>query len=206
MSKNFYHYPAWVRLWHLTNAILCLFLIVTGFSMLYSDPDNALVVKFQRAVSIHNVCGVLLTVSYTLFIFGNLFTSNGKHYLLNMKGLGNRLWKQGRYYTYGYFKGEESPFPVSSERKFNPLQQVSYVGVMYFALPMLFITGWALMFPEFILKKFLGFSGIFLTDQFHVILGFLVVIFLFIHLYVSTMGKTPLSNFRSIVTGWQESH
>jgi len=188
------------------NAILCLFLIVTGFSMLYSDPDNALVVKFQRAVAIHNVCGVLLTISYTLFLFGNLFTPNGRHYLLRIKGVGQRLWQQGYFYAFGYFKGEKAPFPVSADRKFNPLQQLSYVGVMYFVLPMLFITGWALMFPEFILKKFLGLSGIFLTDQFHVILGFLVVIFLFIHLYVSTMGKSPLSNFRSIVTGWQESH
>jgi len=174
--------------------------------MLYSDPDNALVVKFQRAVAIHNVCGVLLTISYTAFLFGNLFTPNGKNYLIRLKGLGDRLWKQGYYYAYGYFKGEEAPFPVTSDRKFNPLQQVSYVGVMYFAIPMLFVTGWALMFPEFILKKFLGLSGIFLTDQFHVILGFLVVIFLFIHIYVSTMGKSPLSNFRSIITGWQESH
>lgn len=206
MSNNFYHYPTWVRLWHVTNAVLCLFLIVTGFSMLYSDPDNALVVKFQRAVAIHNVCGVLLTISYTLFLFGNLFTANGRHYLLSLKGLGVRLWKQGYFYAYGYFKGEHAPFPVTADRKFNPLQQVSYLGVMYFVLPMLFITGWALMFPEFILKKFLGLSGIFLTDQFHVVLGFLVVIFLFIHIYVSTMGKSPLSNFRSIVTGWQESH
>ena len=125
MSKNFYHYPVWVRLWHLTNAVLCLFLIVTGFSMLYSDPDNALVVKFQRAVSIHNVCGVLLTISYTAFLFGNLFTDNGRHYLVSLKGLGERLWKQMRFYAFGYFKGEEAPFPVNGERKFNPLQQIS---------------------------------------------------------------------------------
>ncbi len=206
MSNNFYHYPVWVRLWHVINAVLCLFLIVTGFSMLYSDPENALVVKFQRAVAIHNLCGVLLTLSYTIFLFGNLFTANGQNYLVKLKGLGKKLWKQGYFYAFGYFKGEKAPFPVGSERKFNPLQQVSYIGVMYFVLPMLFITGWALMFPEFILKKFLGLSGIFLTDQFHVVLGFLVIVFLFIHIYVSTMGKSPVSNFRSIITGWQESH
>src|SRR5512133_1399861 len=206
MSKNFYHYPVWVRLWHTTNAVLCLCLIVTGFSMLYADPSNDLVVGFKRAVSVHNVCGVLLTISYTVFLIGNLFTANGRHYLLAVKGLGQRLFQQGYYYAYGYFKGEKAPFPVTGERKFNPLQQVSYVGVMYMVVPLLFVTGWALLFPEFILKRFLGFSGIFLTDQFHVVLGFLVVVFLFIHLYVSTMGKSPISNFKSIITGWQESH
>jgi len=174
--------------------------------MLYSDPTNDLVVGFKRAVTVHNVCGVLLTFSYTVFLIGNLFTANGRHYLLTIKGIGQRLFQQGYFYAYGYFKGEKAPFPVNGERKFNPLQQVSYVGVMYIVIPLLFVTGWALMFPEFILKKFLGFSGIFLTDQFHVILGFLIVIFLFIHLYVSTMGKSPVSNFKSIITGWQESH
>ncbi|MCJ7820546.1 MAG: cytochrome b/b6 domain-containing protein [Bacteroidales bacterium] len=206
MSKNFYHYPVWVRLWHVTNAVLCLFLIVTGFSMLYSNPANDLVVGFKRAVSMHNICGVLLTLSYTFFLFGNLFTSNGKHYLIALKGLGQRLYKQAYYYIYGYFVGEKAPFPITGDRKFNPLQQISYDAVMYFVIPLLFITGWALLFPDFILKKFLGFSGIFLTDQLHVVMGFLVVIFLFIHLYVSTMGKSPVSNFRSIVTGWHESH
>ena len=206
MSNNFYHYPVWVRLWHAINAILCLFLIVTGFSMLYSNPDNALVVSFKRAVAIHNTCGVLLTISYTIFLFGNLFTQNGRHYLVKIKGVGKKLWQQLYFYAFGYFKGDKAPFPVTGERKFNPLQQVSYVAVMYLIIPMLFITGWALMFPEFILKRFLGVSGIFITDQFHVVLGFLTVIFLVIHLYVSTMGRSPLSNFRSIITGWQESH
>jgi thiosulfate reductase cytochrome b subunit len=104
------------------------------------------------------------------------------------------------------FKGEKAPFPVGKERKFNPLQQVSYVIIMYVALPLLFVTGWALLFPEFILKRFLGFSGVFLSAQLHIAMGFLVSVFLIIHLYVSTMGRTVFSNFRSIMDGWQEVH
>jgi thiosulfate reductase cytochrome b subunit len=110
------------------------------------------------------------------------------------------------YYAFGYFKGEEAPFPVNKERKFNPLQQISYVFTMYVALPLLFITGWALLFPEFILKQVFKVSGIFLTAQLHIVMGFLVSLFLIIHLYVSTMGKSPSSNFKSMVTGWQEVH
>ncbi|MDX9854581.1 MAG: cytochrome b/b6 domain-containing protein [Tenuifilaceae bacterium] len=200
-----YLYPVWTRIWHAFNAILCLALIVTGFSMLYSNPDR-FVVNFSSAVAIHNVAGVLLTLNYFLFFVGNIFTTNGKHYRMKLKGLGQRLFLQMRYYAFSYFKGEDSPFPVTTEQKFNPLQQVSYVGVMYGIMFVLFITGWALLFPEFILKKLLGFSGIFLTAQLHVIMGFLVFVFLFIHLYVSTMGVTVTSNFKSIVNGWQEKH
>ncbi len=205
MAEKIYLYPVWLRIWHGLNAILCILLILSGISMQYSNPDAPLI-PFEPAVAMHNVSGVILTISYLLFFIGNLFTSNGKYYRLRLKGLMKRLALQTRYYVVGVFKGEEAPFPVSKERKFNPLQQVSYVFVMYIALPLLFITGWALLFPEFILKEVFKVSGIFLTAQLHIVMGFLVSLFLIVHLYVSTMGKTPRSNFKSIVDGWQEVH
>jgi len=205
MAEKIYFYPVWIRLWHALNAVLCILLIISGISMQYSNIESP-VIRFDLAVSMHNFSGIALTISYTLFLFGNIFSDNGKHYKINWKGITQQLWKQLRYYSFGYFKGEAAPYPISKERKFNPLQQVSYVTTMYFVLPLLFISGWALLFPEFILKKFLGFSGIFLTAQLHIIMGFLVSLFLIIHLYVSTMGKTPSSNFKSIAKGWQEVH
>jgi thiosulfate reductase cytochrome b subunit len=205
MSEQIYFYPVWVRLWHVLNAILCLLLILSGFSLQYSNPEFS-IVNFRMAVSMHNFAGISLTISYLLFFFGNLFTENGKYYRLQFEGIRVRLWKQIRYYAYGFFINEEAPFPVSKKSKFNPLQQLSYVITLYVALPVLFITGWALLFPEFILKKVFGISGIFLTAQMHMLMGFLVALFLIIHLYVSTMGKSPLSNFKSIVTGWQKVH
>jgi thiosulfate reductase cytochrome b subunit len=205
MSEKYYFYPRWIRVWHLVNAILCLLLIVSGISLQYSDVDSY-VIGFQKAIAIHNFCGVALTLNYTLFIAGNIIRGNGTHYRLVLKGLGKRLWKQLYYYAYGVFKGEPAPYPVGKARKFNPLQQISYVIIMYVALPLIFITGWALLFPEFILKRFLGFSGVFLSAQLHMAMGFLVSVFLIIHVYVSTMGRTVGSNFRSMITGWQEAH
>jgi thiosulfate reductase cytochrome b subunit len=205
MAEKIYFYPKWIRLWHTLNAILCILLILSGISMQYSNIDSPLI-RFDIAVSMHNFSGIALTISYLMFFIGNLITSNGKYYNMKFKGLGDRLWKQARYYAFGVFKGEEAPFPVNKERKFNPLQQISYVFAMYVALPLLFITGWALLFPEFILKQVFKVSGIFLTAQLHIIMGFLVSLFLIIHLYVSTMGKTPGSNFKSMLTGWQEVH
>jgi thiosulfate reductase cytochrome b subunit len=205
MSEKYYFYPRWIRLWHLLNAVLCLLLIASGLSLQYSDA-NAPVISFQAAIAIHNFCGVALTLNYTIFFAGNIVRGNGKHYILVLKGLGERLWKQLYFYAYGTFKGEPAPYPVGKERKFNPLQQISYVIIMYVTLPVLFITGWALLFPEFILKRFLGFSGVFLSAQLHIAMGFLVSVFLIIHIYVSTMGRTVGSNFRSMVTGWQEVH
>ena len=205
MGEKIYWYPLWIRIWHGFNAILCILLILTGISMQYSNPDTPFI-HFNVAVSIHNISGIVLTASYLLFFIGNIISKNRKNYALVYKGLWTRIRKQFRYYAYGIFKGEKSPYPVNSERKFNPLQKVSYAIVMYVALPILFITGWAFLFPEFILTKFLGFSGFFSTAQLHMTMGFFVSIFLIIHLYVSSIGKTPGSNYMSIITGWQEEH
>jgi len=205
MSEKIYFYPVWLRIWHGINAVFILLLIISGISMQYSDLNSPFI-RFDTAVSIHNFSGVVLTLNYLLFFIGNIVFRNGRFYRLKIKGLGQRLWKQLRFYSYGCFVGEEAPYPVNPDRKFNPLQKVSYVFTMYLALPLLFISGWALLFPEFILKKLLGFSGIFLTAQLHIVMGFLVSVFLIIHLYVSTMGKSPVSNFKSIVSGWQEIH
>ncbi len=205
MTQQVYFYPLWIRIWHLINAVLCLLLILSGFSLQYSNPEFS-IINFRLAVSMHNFGGISLTISYFLFFLGNYFTDNGKFYRLKFKGLRMRLWKQLRYYAFGFFKHEESPFPVSENNKFNPLQQVSYIFAAYLVLPILFITGWALMFPEFIIKNVFGISGIFLTAQLHVVMAFFVTLFLIIHLYVSTMGKSPLSNFKSIITGWQKVH
>jgi len=48
-------------------------------------------------------------------------------------------------------------------------------------------------------------SGLLVTDLLHIIMGFLMSIFMFVHIYFSTFGKTPLSNFRAIITGWLET-
>ena len=204
-EEKIYLYPVWIRLWHLLNAILCLILIITGISMQFSNPKFPMI-RFDVAVSIHNIVGIILCVNYLLFFLGNITTRNGKYYKLIFPGLFSRLMTQFRYYTRGLFKGETAPYPLNSERKFNPLQQITYVGSMYLLLPIIMITGWALMYPEVIPARFVWSSGLHLTDLFHITAAFLVSLFMFIHIYFCTIGKTPLSNFMSMIDGYHESH
>lgn len=205
MSEYYYFYPKWLRLWHVLNALLCLALIVTGVSMQYTTHVNSLI-RFDIAVNIHNYCGVALTATYFLFFGGNLLTGNGRHYLLKRKGIFRDIIKQFHYYSVGIFKKQQPPFPLNENRKFNPLQQFSYVIIMYICMPFIFITGWALLFPEVILEKFLGFDGLQMTDFFHIVLGFIITLFLIIHIYFSTIGIRKSNNFISIITGWHRSH
>lgn len=205
MSAKIYLYPVWIRLWHALNALLILLLIVSGVSMQYSSPDHAFI-RFDMAVTLHNISGIILTVNYLGFLIGNIFTPNGKYYKLQIKGLLNRLTKQFIYYTIGIFKREKVPFPVTKENKFNPLQQFTYVIAMFVLVPIVIFTGWALLYPEMMLTKILGGSGLKINDIVHVTIGFFLSFFMFIHIYFCTIGATFVSNFKSMINGYHESH
>ena len=147
-----------------------------------------------------------MTISYTCFFVGNLFTPNGAHYVIAVKGYFLRMQKQFYYYTVGLFKKEEAPFPVNEENKFNPLQQSTYVVLMYALVPFVVLSGWGLLYPEITVKSFVGFSGLDLTDLFHIFAGFAISIIMCVHIYFCTIGKSPWSNFKSMLNGFHESH
>ncbi len=201
MAKLSYHYPLSIRIWHGLNALLILALIATGISMYYVDPDRILI-EFSWAVKIHNITGVLLSFSYLIFFISNITTGNRKYYKMPLKGIGERLYKQGRYYVVGMFKGEKKPYPLTENRKFNPMQKLFYVVIMYVGVPLVIISGWGLLFPESVIKAMFGVSGILITAVLHVAMGFFISLFLVVHIYVSTIGHTRSANFKSIINGY----
>ena len=206
MSHKIYLYPKWIRGWHILNALLFLILIVTGMSMQYTDQhENMLVVGFARAVKWHNVAAILLTFNYVFYVTGNLLTKNGRYYRISRQNFWSELWIQLKYYSHGMFKGEKHPFPITQIRKFNPLQKFTYVLSMYLAMPLLIISGLGLLFPEITINRFLGVSGLIYTDLLHVTMGFLLSIFMVVHIYTCTLGKHPSTLFKGIISGYHDS-
>ncbi len=203
MNKGVYLYPAIIRIWHFINAILIIALIVSGLSMQYSDPSRPLL-RFDKAVTLHNISGIILAINYLIFIIGNTMTGNAKQYRIKIQGLMGRLKKQFLYYTVNYFKGAEAPFPVTKKSKFNPIQQVTYFMTMFIFMPILFISGLSLLFSGEAIRQLFGVKAVFYTDLLHLIIGFFLSIFLVIHIYFCTMGTKPLKNFKSIITGFHE--
>jgi thiosulfate reductase cytochrome b subunit len=172
----------WIKIWHWTNGILCVLLIITGLQMQYSG-SGIIFIPFEGAVGIHNLCGILLTLSFIGFLLGNIISHNNKNYKITRNELVKDLWVQAKFYALGVFKGEKEPFPVGGDIEFNPLQKVSYFIIMYICMPIIIITGLAMLFPEIIADHILGFQGFFLTDIFHVVVAFILSIFLIIHIY-----------------------
>lgn len=200
--KKLYLYPLWLRTWHWTNALLYLFLIVTGISMHYAGAEKWLV-PFEKARLIHNTSGIFLALMYLFFLLGNLFFGNGKYYLIKMKGLPERLIKQTRYYLYGIFKGEPHPYHASEKLKFNPLQQITYVAIMYLLMPLLVVSGLMLIFPETAPSNIFGVGGVWPVAILHTVVAYFLTLFMFGHIYLGTTGSTISSNFKSMISGWE---
>ena len=200
MAQQIYFYPTWLRFWHQINALMFLMLIVTGLSMQY----GLFRIGFDVAVSVHNICGIILAFNYLIFIVGNLLSKNYKYYLLQFKGFFKDLKTQIQYYCLGIFRGQAPPFPLNKERKFNPLQKLSYAMVMFVFVPVMVLSGLALLFPQLILNKIFGIPGIILTDMLHIIAGFLGSMFMIIHVYFCTIGAKPTASFKSIMNGYHE--
>ncbi len=202
--KKIYLYPLWLRFWHWTNAFLFLLLIISGLSLHYSDPKSGLL-SFRVSIIIHNTCGILLTLNYLFYFIKNILTKNYKHYLPKLKGLLDRIYIQLRYYLIGIFIGEPHPFETSPQNKFNPLQQVTYFLIMGIFVPLIIISGWLLMFPELAPDEFLGLGGVWPMALLHTIVGFILSVFMVVHIYLGTTGKSVGELFKSMITGWKLS-
>ena len=106
---------------------------------------------------------------------------------------------------YGMFKHEKQPFPPGFESKFNPVQKLTYIVIMYIGLPLIIISGIGLMIPEETMEKLIGSDGLVVIDVLHIITGILISIFLILHIYLATIGYRPSTGLRGIITGYVQS-
>jgi thiosulfate reductase cytochrome b subunit len=77
---------------------------------------------------------------------------------------------------------------------------------MYFGMPLLIFSGIALMIPDLIAYNVFNVSGLIFYDVLHIVVGFVLSIFLLIHLYTCTLGDKPGTLFKSMVNGYHEEH
>lgn len=202
--KRVYVHPLPVRLWHWTNALGFVALIVTGFQIRYGGLLG--IMSFKTAVSIHNAVGFVLIATYFLWLLYYLFSDKivVYHPELNPSKFYHRAGRQLWYYGYGIFKGEPNPHHVSVYRKFNALQSVTYQIIMMVFVPLQFYTGLLL----WDLERFSGtislLGGVRVVDTIHVGLFIVFTGFIFVHMYLASLGRTPGEHYKAMVTGYEE--
>ena len=111
---------------------------------------------------------------------------------------------QAKYYGYGLFMGHENPHHGTPEHKFNPLQQVSYFFIMLLLLPLQIITGILLWDIKTFATVIGMLGGLIFVDIVHVVISFVFTAFLFVHVYLTTLGPTAMGHIKAMFTGYEE--
>jgi thiosulfate reductase cytochrome b subunit len=193
-----------VRVWHWINALSFFALIATGVQIRYRDAVH--LTSFKTAVDAHNIAGFVLIMNFILWALYYALSGKLKIYLPdpNLKNFLLGSIRQARYYAYGIFVGEPNPHHATPDSKFNPMQQVAYFNIMLLLMPMQIMTG--LMLWD--LKLFSGWisfaGGLKVVDAVHLLLSIFFSAFLFVHVYLATLGHTPLTHIKAMFTGYED--
>ena len=203
--ESIFLYPVGVRVWHWTNATLMILLAITGMR-LHFGGKRAPVISFELAFHIHNLAGALLVVLGLLYFFRNWRSGDARQYLGKPQEGFRGFVKQARFYVYGIFRGEEHPYHAEPKRRFNPLQQGAYAGVMYLLFPVLIVTGVLLLYPSTVPDRLWGKPGVWWFATAHYLSAAGIVAFVISHLYLITMGDRIGYLLTAMFTGWHKHH
>ena len=203
--KRVYLHPIPVRVWHWINAICFIILIITGIQIRYSDYVNLF--SFRTAVDIHSWTGFILIANYFIWLFYYLFTFKIKIYIPPVthpvEYIKSSL-RQAGFYGYGIFVGDPNPHSPTPEHKFNPMQQVTYLMIMVFFIPLQLITGLLLWDPKLFSRLVNLLGGIKVVDTIHVLIFIFFTAFIFVHVYLATLGHTTFAHIKAMFTGYEE--
>jgi thiosulfate reductase cytochrome b subunit len=202
--KKIYLHPLPIRIWHWINAVSFIVLIITGLQIRYRELMGLM--KFREAVDIHNFFGFVLIFNFFIWLVYYIVTGKIKIYIppLNLKKFVVGGLKQARYYGYGILMGEPNPHHATPDSKFNPMQQMAYLAIMMLLIPLQLGSGlllWdAKRFADWINLA----GGIKMVDTVHVLLFLFFTAFIFVHVYLATLGHTALAHIKAMFTGYEE--
>jgi thiosulfate reductase cytochrome b subunit len=201
--KLIYLHPLPVRIWHWINAFCMILLILTALQIRYVGIIN--VTSFHTAVVVHNWTGFVIIGNYFVWLLFHLNSDKIKAWLPERpKTYFPGAFRQMQFYAYGIFVGDPNPFHVTPLNKFNPLQIVLYQVIMLLVLPIQFVTGILLWDVKHFSAAVDLLGGVRVVDTVHVLIFIFFIFFIQMHIYLATLGHTPLAHIRAMFTGYEE--
>ena len=201
-TKRVYMYESYRRFWHWLQTVAMVFLLFTG--LIIHSPDILGVFSFRGVVMIHNVIAVILVINALLSVFYHIATERIQEYIPRPYGFFDDAIIQAKYYISGIFKGEAHPFEKTPSSRMNPIQKVTYFGILLVLLPLQMMTG-ALMWGVQKFPALAGwFGGLPFLAPFHSFIAWTFATFIIVHVYMTTTGSTPLEAMRAMVTGYEK--
>ena len=196
MSERIYIFKGFERFWHWAQAALIITLLLTGFAI----HGSYKLFGFYKALDTHTTAAWALIGLWVFAVFWHVTTGEWRHYIPTT----DKLLVIARHYASGIFRGEPHPFKPSSLNKHNPLQRLTYLGILVCVSPLLWITGWLLYFYGSWKAWGLETLSLEAVAVAHTVGAFLMLAFLISHLYLVTTGRTPTAHLKAMVTGWEE--
>jgi thiosulfate reductase cytochrome b subunit len=200
--KRTYLHPLPLRIWHWLNALLVVILLITGAQL--RIPGIASLRPNDPALMVHKYAGWAMAVSFVIWLVYGLVSDHlRRHYVMRRRDL-KGVFSQARFYLFSIFRGKENPFLPSPEEKFNPLQKLAYGAIMGLLTPVLVVTGLLYSDILFFRKYILLWDIVGVLDAIHVIGAYVFALYLVVHVYMATLGRTAFSHIKAMIMGYEE--
>jgi thiosulfate reductase cytochrome b subunit/mono/diheme cytochrome c family protein len=200
--KKVYMYAVYERFWHWLQTFAIVLLLFTG--LIIHRPDVFGIFSFPAMVIVHNVLAALLVINAALSLFYHLVSGQIRQYIPHPYGFFDEAIMQAKYYLQGIFRRDSHPFEKTPEKKLNPLQRITYFGILNVLLPLQIVTG-ALMWGVQQFPTVAGwFGGLPLLAPFHSLIAWTFAAFIVGHVYLTTTGPEPLTSIKAMMVGWED--
>ena len=198
MNERLYLFTRFERFCHWSQAALIITLLLSGFAIHGSHG----LLDFRTAVTVHETAAWLLITLWVFAIFWHFTTSQWRQYIPTLAN----IRRVAVYYAHGIFIGSPPPYKATRERKHNPLQRFAYLGVLVLINPLIWVSGLLYLFWGRVATRVPHWLGLEQVALVHTFAAFLMLIFLIVHVYLTTTGHTPMAHIRAMITGWKEQH
>lgn len=195
--ERIYIFKRFERFWHWSQALLIMFLLLSGFEV----HGSYSIFGFEDAVAYHTVAAWMIVTLWVFAVFWTFTTGEWKQYIPSM----NKVDAMIKYYITGIFTNAPHPFKQTRLSKHNPLQKLAYIFVLVVINPIIWFSGWAYLFYNDLAAVGLEALPLQWIAFFHVVGAYLMLVFFIAHVYLATAGHTPTSHIKAMITGWEET-
>ena len=204
-TTKIYLTPTPVRIWHWLNALGIITLCATGAQIRFPEHVH-LFGTFKSAVALHNTAGIVVAISFVLWLVYYLLVARSlvKLYVPNQEDLQHGILRQAWFYFFNFFRGKPNPHHTTPDNKFNPMQKAAYLVIMMVLVPLVIVSGFLIMNIGPMREILLLAGGLKLMVGLHFLLACSLCAFIFTHVYLATLGHTPFAHFVPMWTGWEE--
>ncbi len=200
-----YLHPRVERFWHWVHAACITLLAITGIGIHWPGAF-ALIGGLDLMVTLHNTIAWITMIDFALFLAFNAVLGRFHYYVPKKRDVTMPLIRQVKFYAMDAFLGFDNPGHPTLENKFNPLQKFTYIVIMFVFMPLVIGTGLLYLYPVVFGGVIQSLGGLTVIAIVHFVLAAILTAFMFVHVYLCTLGVDVKDDFRHMITGYAPAH